>query len=84
MASMAISVTDLSKKYEAGLAVSHATFEVPTGTICGFVGPNGAGKTTLMRTLTGEIAPSAGKLVTGVTVKAAFLTQHLDELDPTW
>jgi ATP-binding cassette subfamily F protein uup len=37
-----------------------------------------------MKTLTGEIAPTAGKLVTGVTVKAAFLTQHLDELDPTW
>jgi ATP-binding cassette subfamily F protein uup len=37
-----------------------------------------------MRTLTGEIQPTAGKLVTGVTVKAAFLTQHLDELDPTW
>ena len=34
--------------------------------------------------LTGEIAPTSGKLVTGVTVKAAFLTQHLDELDPTW
>jgi len=34
--------------------------------------------------LTGEIQPTAGKLVTGVTVKAAFLTQHLDELDPTW
>ena len=50
----------------------------------GIVGINGAGKTTLMRTLAGEIQPSAGKLVTGVTVKAAFLTQHLAELDPTW
>jgi ATP-binding cassette subfamily F protein uup len=37
-----------------------------------------------MKTLTGEITPTAGKLVTGVTVKAAFLTQHLDELDPSW
>ena len=38
----------------------------------------------VMRTLAGELQPSAGKLVTGVTVKAAFLTQHLAELDPTW
>ena len=60
MASMAISVTDLSKKYEAGLAVSHATFEVPTGTICGFVGPNGAGKTTTIRMLLGLISPTGG------------------------
>ena len=60
MASMSISVTDLSKKYEAGLAVSHATFEVPTGTICGFVGPNGAGKTTTIRMLLGLISPTGG------------------------
>ena len=60
MASMAISVTDLSKKYEACLAVSHATFEVPTGTICGFVGPNGAGKTTTIRMLLGLISPTGG------------------------
>jgi ATP-binding cassette subfamily F protein uup len=37
-----------------------------------------------MRTLAGEIQPFAGKLTTGVTVKAAFLTQHLDELNPKW
>ena len=59
-------------------------WNVGPGDRIGIVGVNGAGKTTLMRTLTGEIIPSAGKLVTGVTVKAAFLTQHLAELDPTW
>jgi ATP-binding cassette subfamily F protein uup len=59
-------------------------WNVGPGDRIGIVGVNGAGKTTLMRTLTGEIIPSAGKLVTGVTVKAAFLTQHLDELNPTW
>ena len=57
---------------------------VGPGDRIGIVGVNGAGKTTLMRTLAGEIPPYAGKLVTGVTVKAAFLTQHLDELNPTW
>jgi len=59
-------------------------WNIGPGDRIGIVGVNGAGKTTLMRTLTGEIQPTAGKLVTGVTVKAAFLTQHLDELDPTW
>ena len=59
-------------------------WNIGPGDRIGIVGINGAGKTTLMRTLTGEIVPSAGKLVTGVTVKAAFLTQHLAELDPTW
>jgi ATP-binding cassette subfamily F protein uup len=59
-------------------------WNIGPGDRIGIVGINGAGKTTLMRTLTGEIMPAAGKLVTGVTVKAAFLTQHLAELDPTW
>jgi ATP-binding cassette subfamily F protein uup len=59
-------------------------WNIGPGDRIGIVGVNGAGKTTLMRTLTGEIVPTAGKLVTGITVKAAFLTQHLAELDPTW
>ncbi len=59
-------------------------WNVGPGDRIGIVGVNGAGKTTLMRTLAGEIQPYSGKFVTGVTVKAAFLTQHLDELNPTW
>jgi ATP-binding cassette subfamily F protein uup len=59
-------------------------WNVGPGDRIGIVGINGAGKTTLMKTLVGEIQPTAGKLVTGITVKAAFLTQHLDELDPSW
>ncbi len=60
MSNTAISVTDLSKKYGDQVAVSHATFEVPLGTICGFVGPNGSGKTTTMRMLLGLISPTGG------------------------
>ncbi len=60
------------------------TWNVGPGDRIGIVGINGAGKTTLMRTLAGQLKPTSGKLVTGITVKIAFLTQHLDELDPTW
>jgi len=59
-------------------------WNVGPGDRIGIVGINGSGKTTLMRTLAGEAQPFAGKLTTGITVKAAFLTQHLDELNPQW
>ena len=60
MSNIAISAKDLSKKYGDRVAVSHATFEVSLGTVCGFVGPNGSGKTTTMRMLLGLISPSGG------------------------
>ena len=56
----AISVTDLTKRYGERNAVDHISFEVPRGTICGFVGPNGAGKTTTIRMLLGLVKPTAG------------------------
>ena len=59
-------------------------WNIGPGDRIGIVGVNGAGKTTLIRALLGQITASAGKITTGVTVKAAFLSQHLEELDPTW
>jgi ABC-2 type transport system ATP-binding protein len=57
---LAISVRDLSKKYGERMAVSHINFDVPLGTVCGFVGPNGSGKTTTMRMLLGLISHTGG------------------------
>ena len=59
-------------------------WNIGPGDRIGIVGVNGAGKTTLFRALLGQITAAAGKITTGVTVKAAFLSQHLEELDPTW
>ena len=60
MSDLAISVSELSKVYGERQAVSQASFDVPTGSICGFVGPNGSGKTTTMRMLLGLITPTHG------------------------
>ncbi len=59
-------------------------WNIGPGDRIGIVGVNGSGKTTLMRTLAGEAKVSGGKLVTGITVKSAFLSQHLTELNPEW
>ena len=59
-------------------------WNIGPGDRIGIVGVNGAGKTTLMKVLSGEGKVFAGRLVTGVTVKSAYLSQHLEELEPTW
>jgi ATP-binding cassette subfamily F protein uup len=64
--------------------IEDLVWNIGPGQRIGIVGVNGAGKTTLMRTLAGEHFAAAGKLVKGVTVKVAMLSQHLAELDPTW
>ena len=57
---LAITATDLTKIYGERAALSHGSFEVPAGSICGFVGPNGSGKTTTIRMLLGLIKPTGG------------------------
>lgn len=64
--------------------VDHVTWNVGPGERIGIVGVNGAGKTSLISALAGQRKISAGKLVTGLTVKAGYLSQNLDELDPNW
>jgi ATP-binding cassette subfamily F protein uup len=64
--------------------IESLNWNIGPGDRIGIVGVNGSGKTTLMRTLAGQYRFAAGKLQVGVTVKAAFLSQHLQELDPRW
>ena len=64
--------------------INTLNWNIGPGDRIALVGVNGAGKTTLMRALYGDHKFSAGKLVKGITVKAAFLSQHLEELDPTF
>lgn len=44
----------LTKKFGDQIAVRELTFDVPKGTIFGFIGPSGSGKTTTIRLLTGS------------------------------
>ncbi|MGW2563904.1 ABC-F family ATP-binding cassette domain-containing protein [Streptomyces sp. NPDC001514] len=68
--------------------LKHLTWQLGPGDRFGLVGVNGAGKTSLLRAMAeaarsdGEKQPSAGRIVTGRTVKLAYLSQEVAELDP--
>jgi ABC-2 type transport system ATP-binding protein len=56
-----VTVSSLTKRYGALVAVDDLTFAVRSGTVTGFLGPNGAGKTTTLRLLLGLAEPTSGK-----------------------
>lgn len=66
---MMVHVENLTKRYNATLAVDCLNMDIKEGEIYGFVGANGAGKTTTMRIIAGLLAPSSGKVyIDGVDV----------------
>ncbi len=79
-----VELHDTSLTMGAKQLFDHLTWNIGPGQRIGILGPNGAGKTSLMRMILGEVRPTQGRLVTGLTVKPAYLSQHLEELDPTW
>jgi len=55
-------VEHLARNFGALEAVKGIGFTVGPGEVLGFLGPNGAGKTTTMQMITGNLAPSAGRI----------------------
>lgn len=77
---LAISVSDLTKRFGSFTAVDHITFDVRKGEIFGFLGANGAGKTTAMRMLCGLSIPTSGHgMVAGfdITTQSEEVKRHI-------
>ncbi|MGW7792000.1 ABC-F family ATP-binding cassette domain-containing protein, partial [Streptomyces tricolor] len=70
--------------------LKHVTWQLGPGDRIGLVGVNGAGKTSLLRAMAaaarteGEEQPAGGRIAVGKTVRLAYLSQEVAELDPTW
>ncbi|MBW1597651.1 ABC-F family ATP-binding cassette domain-containing protein [Streptomyces sp. JJ38] len=68
--------------------LEHLTWQLGPGDRIGLVGVNGAGKTSLLRAMDsaarsdGEEQPAGGRITVGRTVRLAYLSQEVSELDP--
>ena len=75
-----VDLTDVSVRLGGKTVLDDVSWIIGPGDRFGIVGENGAGKTTLLRVIDGALAPSAGRVKIGKTVKFAVLSQHLDNL----
>jgi ATP-binding cassette subfamily F protein uup len=77
-----IDIEDVDLKRGERVLLTHATWRLGPGDRVGLVGVNGAGKSSVLGLLSGDLAPSAGKVKHGRTIAIQHLTQHIDDLDP--
>ena len=75
-----VDLTDVTVRLGGKTVLDDMSWIIGPGDRFGIVGENGAGKTTLLRVIEGALAPSAGRVKIGKTVKFAVLSQHLDNL----
>ncbi|MHB1239635.1 MAG: ATP-binding cassette domain-containing protein, partial [Gammaproteobacteria bacterium] len=57
-----VRVEHLYRYYGELCAVHGLSLELRKGEVLGFLGPNGAGKTTAMQVISGNLAPSSGRV----------------------
>ena len=79
MSESAITIQNLTKKFEDKTALENLSLQVGKGELFGLLGPNGAGKTTTINILCGLVKPTSGTAeVCGYDVQKE--TQKVKEL----
>lgn len=77
-----VNVENVSFSYGDHKVIDDTTWLIGPGDRYGLLGANGAGKSTLLDIVQGKLLPQTGRVKIGKTVKFAFLSQKLDELNP--
>ena len=63
MAEPILQTIELVKRFGGLVATDHVSLSLEPGELHAIIGPNGAGKTTLLAQLSGELKPSAGRVL---------------------
>jgi ABC-2 type transport system ATP-binding protein len=74
---IALSVSQLVKKYQDTVAVDNVSFDVVQGSCFGLLGPNGAGKTTTLELLEQVIYPDSGDIAYCQLSDQKSIQQHI-------
>ena len=70
MGNAAVELKNVTKRYDAILAVDHVNLTLSSGEIFGLLGPNGSGKSTTLKMLLGLVQPDEGSVtVLGMPVQ---------------
>ena len=75
-----LEAVDVSLAFGAQKVLRELTWRLGPGDRVALVGVNGSGKSSLLRILAGELAPSAGVVERGATVRLAHLSQDTAEI----
>ncbi len=77
-----VTIDQATLGYGPTAVLSGVSLHLAYGDRVAIVGPNGGGKSTLMRVIVGELAPLAGTVRVGGSIKAGYFAQEQDSLDP--
>ena len=63
MSEYVLELQHIVKKYPGVLALNDVSLKIKKGQILGLIGENGAGKSTLIKTCSGAVIPTSGKII---------------------
>ena len=76
-----IEFQDVDFSYDSKPILSQYSLLIQNKDRIGIVGDNGVGKSTLLNLIAGKLQPQAGQLIIGETVRVAYFTQQIEDLD---
>ncbi|MDR1825165.1 MAG: ABC-F family ATP-binding cassette domain-containing protein [Bifidobacteriaceae bacterium] len=75
-----VDLEEVTAGYDGRPVIEQVTWLIGPGDRLGLLGANGAGKSTLLAVMTGALAPMAGRVKRGKTVRIAQLSQDMSEI----